>query len=40
MMHSDTAIIMRKPKSYAARLAGIARGLYPADYVDRERETW
>ena len=40
VVRGDTAIIMRKPKSYAARLAGIARGLYPSDYVDQERESW
>jgi AbrB family looped-hinge helix DNA binding protein len=40
VVRGDTVIIMRKPKSYADRLAGIAKGLYPADYLDRERDSW
>ena len=33
-------IIMEKPKSYRAALAGIARGLYPKDYLKKERDSW
>jgi AbrB family looped-hinge helix DNA binding protein len=33
-------IIMEKPKSYRAALAGIARGLYPKDYLKKERASW
>jgi AbrB family looped-hinge helix DNA binding protein len=33
-------IIMEKPKSYAAALAGIARGVYPKDYLKKERKSW
>jgi AbrB family looped-hinge helix DNA binding protein len=40
VVRGDTVIIMRKPKSYAERLAGIAKGLYPADYLDEERDSW
>jgi AbrB family looped-hinge helix DNA binding protein len=40
VVRGDTVIIMRKPKSYADRLAGIARGIYPADYLDQERDSW
>jgi AbrB family looped-hinge helix DNA binding protein len=31
-------IILKKPKSYAA--AGRGRGLYPEDYLKKERESW
>ena len=33
-------IVMEKPKSYCAALAGIARGLYPKDYLKKERNSW
>jgi hypothetical protein len=31
---------MRKPKSFAAALAGLGRGLHPEDYLKKEREIW
>jgi AbrB family looped-hinge helix DNA binding protein len=33
-------IIMEKPKSYRAALTGIARGIYPKDYLKKERASW
>ena len=33
-------LVMQKPKSYRAALAGIARGLYPKDYLKKERNSW
>jgi len=36
----DTVILLRKPKQYSKAIAGMARGLYPADYLEREKETW
>ena len=36
----DTVILLRKPKQYAKAIAGMARGLYPPDYLDRERNSW
>jgi AbrB family looped-hinge helix DNA binding protein len=36
----ETIIVMRKPKNYAKAILGIAKGMYPADYLERERETW
>jgi len=35
-----TMIVFPKPKSYAAALRGIARGLYPEGYLDKERDSW
>lgn len=37
---SGKIILMEKPKSYAAALAGIARGVYPKDYLKKERNSW
>ena len=33
-------IVMERPKSYRAALAGIAGGLYPKDYLKKERDSW
>ena len=33
-------IVMKKLKSFAAALCGIARGVYPEDYLHKERESW
>ena len=40
VVNGDTILIFAKPKSYAAALRGIARGLYPAGYLDKERDSW
>jgi AbrB family looped-hinge helix DNA binding protein len=36
----DTVILLSKPKKYAQAISGMARDLYPADYVEKERESW
>jgi AbrB family looped-hinge helix DNA binding protein len=36
----ETIIVMRKPKNYAKAILGIAKGMYPPDYLERERESW
>lgn len=33
-------LILRKPKSYHAAIRGLARGLYPRNYLQRERRSW
>jgi AbrB family looped-hinge helix DNA binding protein len=33
-------IVMERPKSYRAALAGIAQGLYPKDYLRKEHSSW
>jgi len=33
-------LIMRRPKSFAKALKGIARGVYPDGYIDAERNSW
>ncbi len=40
VVSGDMVIVMRKPKSYADALRGVARGVYPPDYLKRERESW
>ncbi len=36
----ETLIVMRKPKNYAKAIIGMAKDLYPPDYLERERESW
>jgi AbrB family looped-hinge helix DNA binding protein len=36
----DTVILLRKPKKYSKAIAGIGKGLYAADYLAKERESW
>ena len=38
--HGGKILILEKPKSYRTALAGIARGLYPKDYLKKERNSW
>ena len=40
VVRGDTLLLFPKPKSYAAALRGIARGLYPPGYLDKERASW
>jgi len=36
----EDVIILRKPKSYRTALRGLGRGLYPKDYLRKERDSW
>ena len=36
----ETIIVTRKPKNYARAILGMAKGMYPPDYLERERESW
>jgi AbrB family looped-hinge helix DNA binding protein len=40
VVRGGTLIIMQKPASYRAAITGIARGVYPEDYLKKERESW
>jgi hypothetical protein len=40
VVRGDTIIVFPRPKSYAKALHGIARGLYPKDYIEKERQSW
>ena len=33
-------IILEKPKSFSKAIRGLARGVYPKDYLKKEREEW
>jgi len=36
----DRVIALKKPKSYAKAIRGIGKGLYPPDYLQKERDSW
>ncbi len=40
VLKGDQIIILQKPRSYAAALAGLGRGLYPDGYLEKERDSW
>lgn len=40
VVRGNTVILLRKPKQYSKAIAGLGRGLYPLDYLKREREAW
>ena len=35
-----SVVLFRKPRSYADALMGIARGVYPEGYLEKERQSW
>lgn len=40
VVRNDTVILLRKPRSAARALAGIARTPYPTAYLEQERRSW
>jgi AbrB family looped-hinge helix DNA binding protein len=40
VVRGDMLLITRKPRSFAKRTQGMARGLYPPDYLQQERKSW
>jgi len=33
-------LVLQKPKSYRTAIRGLGRGVYPKDYLHKERESW
>jgi AbrB family looped-hinge helix DNA binding protein len=40
IVKGDITILMPKPRKYADALAGSGEGLYPKNYLKRERRSW
>lgn len=40
VVRGSVVIVMKKPKSYAKAIIGMAPGLYPDGYLDKERQSW
>ncbi len=39
VVRGDMVILLRKPERYSKAISGIARGLYPDEYLKKERES-
>ena len=39
-VQGDRVILLEKPKAFHTAIHGIARGMYPADYLKKERASW
>jgi len=40
VVRNGQVIILQKPKSYQPAIRGLGRGIYPKDYLRKERERW
>ena len=40
VVRGEDAVVLKKPRSHAARIRGIAKRLYPTGYLRRERGSW
>ncbi len=40
VVRDRTLLLFPRPKSYEAAIRGLARGLYPEGYLDKERSSW
>jgi AbrB family looped-hinge helix DNA binding protein len=40
VVRGDRVLLLQKPQSYHAAIRGIARDLYPAGYLQKERRSW
>ena len=40
VVKGNMIMMFPKPKSWEAAIHGIARGLYPEDYIEKERQSW
>ncbi|HWY69063.1 MAG TPA: AbrB/MazE/SpoVT family DNA-binding domain-containing protein [Terriglobales bacterium] len=40
VVRSDRVLVLRKPKSYRKAIRGLGRGVYPSDYLEKERDDW
>ncbi len=40
VIKGHTTIILPKPKKYTSTLLGKGKGIYPKDYLNKERRSW
>ncbi|HMB83399.1 MAG TPA: AbrB/MazE/SpoVT family DNA-binding domain-containing protein [Terriglobales bacterium] len=40
VVRGEKVLVLQKPKSYHAATRGLARGKYPKDYLQKERQSW
>ena len=40
VVRGDRVILLKKPTSHTDAIYGLGRGVYPADYLRKERDDW
>jgi len=40
VVRGEKVLVLEKPKSYAGAIRGLGRGLYPRNYLKKERGSW
>lgn len=40
VVKGNLIMMFAKPKSWEAAIRGIGRGIYPKDYLEKERQSW
>ena len=40
VVRGERIIVLQKPKSHHAAIRGLARGVYPRGYLNKERQSW
>jgi len=40
VVRNDRVLVLSKPKSYRKAIRGLGRGVYPGDYLQKERDDW
>lgn len=40
VVRSGRVLVLQKPQSYSAAIRGLARGKFPKNYLQKERQSW
>jgi AbrB family looped-hinge helix DNA binding protein len=40
VVQGDRVMVLQKPKSHRAAIRGLGKGVYPAGYLEKERQSW
>jgi AbrB family looped-hinge helix DNA binding protein len=40
LVRGGNVLVLQKPKSYRAAIRGLGAGVYPKDYLRKERDSW
>ncbi len=40
VVRGKRVMVLQKPESYHTAMRGLAHGIYPRDYLNKEREDW
>ena len=40
VVQGDKVIVLQKPKSYRDAIRGLGKGVYPRNYLKKERQSW